>query len=73
MRKKPEKIIQKTPKDWAYVNRTQSEKLAEKVQKKLEGKVLVKVDRNTWVYVNPGEEPKPIHKTNYLDRWSRNT
>ena len=73
MRKKPEKIIQKTPKDWAYVNRTQSEKLAEKVQKKLEGKKLVKVDNNTWVYVNPGEEPKPINKTNYLDRWSRNT
>jgi hypothetical protein len=59
--------VQKTPTEWTYVNRSQAQKAAEKIQKKLIGKKLVQVDHNTWVYVGPGEEVKPVRKYNYMD------
>lgn len=49
-----------TPTEWRIHNRNRSEALAHMAQKRIEGKVLVKVDDKTWVYVNPGEKPKPV-------------
>ena len=54
------KNFKNQPTDWNSTNRSKSIILAANIQKRLEGKVLRQVDPKTWVYVYPGEEPKPV-------------
>ena len=67
MRSKYANIINPTPREWDITNKSQAQKAAEKAQKKLNGKKLVQIDSNTWVYVGPGEDAKPVQRYNYMD------
>lgn len=55
--------IAHTPMTWRKNNREISQILAKKVQDKIKGMELVRIDHKTMVYVPKGGTPKPIVRT----------